>query len=189
MTALRPGRVLALASASGVLALVVAGCGDGGGTGATPAETVTVTTTPGTASGTRTSTPRATSDVEGRAFDLGTVAKAGTVAGVLVVELDRWTLPGTSDSALATKGVELAPHRGARFTNQNTEKTYSAPVADGARVVLNTCVPGDAGQLGLRSEPVLAATWLEKPDPAVVFVVSYDKTGSITKMESDPRCP
>jgi hypothetical protein len=164
----------------------LAGCSAGGG--GTPAQTVTVTHTSASPSPSSTATPSATSDVKGRAFDLGTVARVSTVGGVLVVELDRWTLPGTSDSTIARQGVQVVPHRGGRYTNQNDRKTYTAPVADGANVVVNRCVPGPDGQLGLESAPQGAADWLAQPDTKTVLVVTYDEAGAITRLDTDPRC-
>ena len=182
-----PRSALAVLAAVAMTAAVGA-CGNGGD-GASPRTTVTVTqgtTTP--ASPTTPATPTATSDVKGRHYDLGTVTGVRTVGGVLVVELDRWTLPGTSDTDVARQGIKVVPHRGARYTNQNTEKTYSAPVADGAIAVVNTCVPGAGGELGLVSTPTSAASWLKKPDSSNVLVVTYDDAGRITRLDTDPRC-
>lgn len=168
------------------VALAAAGCSSGGS--AQPEQTVTVTHTSQPASPSSSPTPTATSDVKGRAFDLGTVTGVRTVAGTLVVKLDRWTLPGTSDPTLARQGVQVVPHRGDRYTNQNTQKTYDVPVADGAIVVVNTCVADAAGQLGLESAPQSAQSWLAKPDPKNVMIVRYDTAGAITRMDTDPRC-
>ena len=109
--------------------------------------------------------PTATTDVKGRSFDLGTVTAVKTVGTVKVVELDRWTLDGTSDSTLAKQGVKIAPHKGSLYTNQNTAKTYTAPVAPGARIVVNTCVVDAAGDLGLTSQPLSASAWLPSRTP------------------------
>lgn len=148
--------------------------------------TVTVTTSP--APSTATSSPTATSDVRGRSYDLGTVKSTSTVGGVRLVELDRWTLPGTTDSTLAARGVAVVPHRGARYTNQNPRKTYTAPIADGASIVVNTCVARPDGQLGLSARPLHAADWLERFDPRAVLVVTYNARGQITRLDTDPRC-
>jgi hypothetical protein len=166
---------------------LLAGCSGDGGTGAAP--TVTVTATSGSPSGTATPSPTATSDVKGRGFDVGTVTKVSTIGDVKVVELDRWTLPGTSDSTLAKQGVRVVAHKGARFTNQNASKTYTAPVAPGARIVLNSCVVGPDGSLGMTSQPTSANAWLAKPDTGAVLVVGYDSTGAIVRLDTDPRCP
>jgi hypothetical protein len=109
------------------------------------------------------------------------------VGGVTVVQLDRWTLPGTSDSTIARKGLPITPHNGSRYTDQNRTKTYSAPVADGATVVVNTCVKSGK-QLGLTSTPEPAKTWLDKGDHDTVLIVQYDAQGRITRMDTDPRC-
>ncbi len=176
-----------LAGAGAAAAMLLAGCGAGAGA---PGRVVTVTqdSSPTTSPST-TPTPTATSDVKGRAFDLGTVTSFTRIGDVVVVELDRWTLPGTSDSAIARSGITIAPHRGARYTNQNTSKTYSAPLTESARVVVNKCVVSPGGQLGMTSEPLSAVEWLKKPDPKAVLVVAYDESGAITRMDTDPRCP
>jgi len=166
-------------------AVVLTGCGAGGNGGAAP--TVTVTQQSTTPSASTSATPTATSDVKGRGYDLGSVASVSKVGDVTVVELDRWTLPGTSDSTIARKGLPITPHKGARYTNQNTAKTYSAPLADGASVVVNTCVKSGK-QLGLTSTPEPAASWLDKGDHTTVLIVQYDAQGRITRMDTDPRC-
>jgi hypothetical protein len=177
----RPAAVVGAA-----LLLTLAACSSGGG--ATPTATVTVTRSSGTSSASPAPEPTATSDVQGRRFDLGTVTEVSTVAGTLVVELDRWTLPGTSDTAIARRGIKVVPHEGARYTNQNDQKTYTAPVAAGAIAVVNRCVPGPAGQLGLESTPEDAAGWLKDADGKDVLVVTYDEDGAITRLDTDPRC-
>jgi hypothetical protein len=171
-----------------VLTLVAAltACSSDGGSG--PAPTVTVTdpgsTTPGSAS----AKPTATSDVQGRRFDLGTVIKVSTVAGVLVVELDRWTLPGTTDSKIARDGLPTEPHEGPLYTNQNTQKTYTAPVADSARVVINRCVRSAGNPLGMTSAQQDAVGWLRSADPAAVLLVTYDDAGQIIRLDTEARC-
>ncbi len=180
-----PGAVVA--TALGVALTTTLTACSGGGAGSPP-KTVTVTHGSDAPSASATPTPSATSDVKGRHFDLGTVTDVSTVAGVLVVELDRWTLPGTSDTDIARNGIKVVPHQGARYTNQNTQKTYTAPVADGAIAVVNTCVPGPDGQLGLESTPQSASSWLKKPDSQTVLVVTYDDAGAITRLDTDPRC-
>ncbi|KQX66250.1 hypothetical protein [Angustibacter sp. Root456] len=178
-------RVAAALLGATALAAALSGCGGAGG--ASPRTTVTVTTS-SQPTHTATPTPTATSDVKGRHFDLGTVTDVATVGGVTVIELDRWTLPGTSDTDIARNGIEVVPHRDVRYTNQNTEKTYTAPVADGAIVVVNRCVPGTGGELGLESTPQSATTWLKNADSRDVLVVTYDDQGRVTRLDTDPRC-
>ena len=173
--------------ATALAPLALAGCSSADQAG--PATTVTVTATTGTSSGTSTPSPTVTSDVKGRSFDLGTVNAVSTVNGTRVVELDRWTVTGTSDSTLAKQGLKVVPHKGSRYTNQNSSKTYTAPVAAGARVVVNTCVPGPGGTLGITSSPVSASSWLTKPDASAVLLVTYDKDGFISRLDTDPGCP
>lgn len=181
-------RVVAAVLAAGVVAGLSTACG--GPDGASPQATVTVTRGSDSPSATSTPSPTATTDVKGRRFDLGSISSVDTVAGVLVVQLDRWTLPGTTDTAVARDGIKVVPHKGTRYTNQNKEKTYSAPVADGAIAVVNTCVPGAGGELGLESSPQDAAAWLKqaKHSPQDVLVVTYDDDGAITRLDTDPRC-
>lgn len=181
-----PRRLAATLLGTTALAAALSGCG--GGDGASPRATVTVTTSTAPTSS-ATAAPTATTDVKGRHFDLGTVTGVSSVGGVTVIELDRWTLPGTSDTDIAEGGIKVVPHRGARYTNQNTEKTYTAPVADGAIAVVNRCVPGSGGELGLESTPESATAWLKKPDSRDVLVVTYDDEGRVTRLDTDPRCP
>ncbi|MGN6611619.1 MAG: hypothetical protein ACTHLJ_07565 [Angustibacter sp.] len=180
-----PRRVAGALLAATALTAALSGCG--GADGASPRTTVTVTTS-ATPTGSATPAPTATSDVKGRRYDLGTVTDVSTVAGVTVIELDRWTLPGTSDTDVARNGIKVVPHRDVRYTNQNTEKTYTAPVADGAIAVVNRCVPGTGGELGLESTPQSATTWLKNADSRDVLVVTYDDQGRVTRLDTDPRC-
>jgi hypothetical protein len=182
----RPALV-AVCAGTCVGGLLLAGCGADGDPGA--ASTVTVTATAGTPSGMASAKPTATSDVKGRKFDVGTVSSVSNIGGSQVVELDRWTATGTSDSTLAEKGLKVLAHKGSRFTNQNTSKTYTAPVAPGARLVVNTCVADASGDLGMTSQPISASAWLAKPDRAAVLLVSYDSAGVIIRLDTDPRCP
>lgn len=182
---LNPRRVAAALLGATAFTAALSGCG--GGDGASPRTTVTVTTSTRPTSS-ATAAPTATTDVKGRRFDLGTVTDVSTVGGVTVIELDRWTLPGTSDTDVARGGIKVVPHRDVRYTNQNTEKTYTAPVADGAIVVVNRCVAGSDGELGLESTPQSASTWLKNPDSREVLVVTYDDQGRVTRLDTDPRC-
>jgi hypothetical protein len=165
---------------------VLTACGAGGDP-TTNAERVTVTEsaapTPRPAS-----TP--TSDVAGRRYDAGTVTRVSTVDGELVLQLDRWTVKGLSDASLAKEGISITPHTGTRFTNQNNDRLRTVPVAPGATLVVNRCVrSGD--QLGLQSTPQDAAEWLQPldgKDSATVLLLTYDATGRVVRMDTDPRC-
>ena len=67
-----------------------------------------------------------------------------SVAGVEVIELDRWTWKSLADAKLATDGVPTAPFKGAvPYTNQNTKLTFTIPVADGARILVSHCIAAD----------------------------------------------
>ena len=152
--------------------------------GPAPSQTVTVTATGGASS---TSPTRARSNVVGRRYDAGTVRSVATVAGTLVIELDRYTVKGATDEALARDGVRITPHIGDRFTNQNDTKTYTVPVAAGAQLVVNECVRTSAA-LGLRSTPEDAAGWLTDPDRTSVLLLTLDEAGRATRFDTDPRC-
>ena len=179
---MRPVTLLVLATC---LLAPVGGCAATDGATA-PSLTVTVTTSPAPTR-TRTAAP-ASSDVVGRAHDVGTVRRAGTVGGVQVVELDRWTLDGTSDDTLAADGAPVTPHADDLFSNQNDRRTYTIPVAPGATVVPNECGT-TAGALGLRSTPVPdTAAWLREVDPGTVVLVRIDDRGRATRFDTDPRC-
>ena len=149
-----------------------------------PSPTVTVTASTSTSSPTAT---RATSDVVGRRYDAGTVRSVKTIAGTLVLELDRYTASGVTDDALARDGVRIIPHAGDRFINQNDTNTYTVIVAPGARLVVNECVKTGAG-LGLRAAPEDAAGWLRDPDRTSVLLLTLDDKGRATRFDTDPRC-
>lgn len=165
------------------VALALTGCASGGNP-RTDAERVTVTESVTSTAGAAT-TP--SSEVKGRTYDVGTVSGVKRVAGELVLQLDRWTVKGVSDAKLAKDGITITPHTGDRFTNQNNDKLRTVPVAPGATVVVNTCVKsGD--QLGLTSAPQDAASWLLDADPKAVLLLTYDSSGRIVRMDTDPRC-
>lgn len=174
-------RVLAvLLSCSAAVGL--AGCASGGNP-TSNAERVTVTET-----ATSPATPTTpTSDVVGRHFDVGTVSDVREVDGELWMKLDRWTVKGVSDSDLAKKGVPVTPHTGDRFTNQNNDRLRDVRVAPGATVVVNTCVK-NGDQLGLSSTPQDAVSWLDSVDPKAVLLLSYDDSGRVVRLDTDPRC-
>jgi hypothetical protein len=173
--------IAAAMSCSAALALVA--CANGGNP-TTNAERVTVTESV-TPTPSDPQTP--VSDVAGRRYDVGTVRQVKDSNGELVLQLDRWTVKGLSDAKLAKDGVDITPHTDARFTNQNNDRLRTVPVAPGATVVVNTCVKsGD--RLGLTSTPQDAATWLEQPHPDAVLLLTYDATGRVVRMDSDPRC-
>jgi hypothetical protein len=155
-----------------------------GGNPTTSSERVTVTETR-TSPAETPSTP--TSDVQGRRYDVGTVSGVKDVDGELVVQLDRWTVKGVSDAKLAKDGITVTPHTGDRYTNQNDDRLRVVPVAPGATVVVNACVKSD-DHLGLTSTPEDAATWLEDADPKAVLLLTYDDSGRVVRLDTDPRC-
>ena len=179
----RRRRALVAAPACLVAGLALASCAAGHNP-TTNAERVTVTESV-------TPTPSApktpTSDVAGRTYDVGTISTVKDVGGGLVLQLDRWTVKGVGDGELAKDGISVVPHTGDRFTNQNDGRLRRVPVAPGAMLVVNTCVKsGD--QLGLRSTQEDAAGWLEHADPKTVLLLTYDDTGRVVRMDTDPRC-
>ena len=96
-------------------ALALSGCGGSQGPAVSP---VTVTVTPtvtaaGSARSSRPAAPKAPkSDVVGRQYDFGTVAKVSTVGSTTVLELDRWTWRSLDDAKLAKEGVPTEPFKG-----------------------------------------------------------------------------
>lgn len=164
-----------------LLAALLAACSS-----ASPSPSPTVTVTESTSTSTP-KPPRASSDVVGRRYDAGTVRSVKTVAGTMVLELDRYTASGVTDDALARDGVRIIPHAGDRFTNQNDTNTYTVIVAPGAQLIVNECVKTSAG-LGLRATPEDAAGWLKDPDRTSVLLLTLDDKGRATRFDTDPRC-
>jgi hypothetical protein len=165
---------------------LLTGCG-GSGSPSGGAVTVTVTPTVTATGGPSASTPQVpVSDDVGRAFDYGAVVSAKTVAGVTVIELDRYTWKGLDDAKLARQGIPAAPFKGALpYENLNTKLTYTLPVADGARVLYHHCVA--FGQpLQTKSAPL--KDFMSLGDPEKTVVVSLDSQGRITAAENIPGC-
>jgi len=128
-----------------------------------------------------------TSDDKGRHYDLGAITKVETVSGVRVVVLDRWTVKGLSDTALARDGVPIAKYRLAKspYINQNTTVTFRIPVTEDPVVVLRHCV-------GLK-EPLQAKsvtlTQLEKAATADrIVLVGLDERGWLVSAQNLPGC-
>jgi hypothetical protein len=130
-------------------------------------------------------------DVDNRSYDVGTVVGSHKRQdGTLVLSLDRWTVKGVDDATLARRGIELVPHPGDRYVNQNHEKTYDVPVADDVLVVFNECVPpSEPGAApGLASRPGTMEEFLRMPgrDSEVVLLAYTD--GELIRLDTDPRC-
>ena len=169
-----------------VAAALLSGCGSG-----TPSSggNVTVIVTPTvTAGGPTSAAPKApTSDVVGRGFDFGVVTKVSTVAGVEVIELDRWTWKGLDDAKLATNGVPTAPFKGAvPYTNQNAKLTYTIPVADGARILVSHCIAADQPLQTKSADP---AALKALPDRENTVLVQIDSKGQAASIQNIPGCP
>ena len=151
---------------------------------------VTVTVTPTvTASGpAKPTTPTVpTSDVKGRKFDFGTIVSAKKVAGVIVLELDRWTWKKLDDAKLAQQGVPVGPFKGdPPYTNQNAKLTYTIPVTAGARVLQHHCVAADQP---LQTKSVSADQLAGLADRENTVLVTLDAQGRATAAENIPGCP
>jgi hypothetical protein len=180
-------RIVLAAVAAGTVTAVLAGCSGGGNPASGETVTVTATTEP-TASAT-TDVPEG-GDVDGRKHDVGTIVDVAEVGGQQVLTLDRWTLVGVDDAALSRVGAPVQPYSGERFTNQNTERTYTVPVAAGSVLVVNECrppaTPGAAP--GLTSRRGDLADFLTGPDVgSAVVLLTYDD-GELVQLDTDPRC-
>lgn len=180
-----------LAAATATLAtLATAGCGGGSPSGGPVTVTVTPTVTAGGASSSssKPAAPEApTSDDKGRGYDYGTVAKVSEVAGVSVIELDRWTWKKLDDAKLAKQGVPLTPFKGAvPYENQNAKITFTIPVADGARILYHHCVAADQ-PLQTRSTDAKGLVGLAARESTVL--VKLDDQGRLVAADNIPGCP
>ncbi len=172
----------------GLVGSLVAGCSSANSASSRPTVTITrtatltVTPTPSEAS--------PTSQTLGRRYDLGTIINTRTIDGTIWVELDRWTMPGTSDSELARAGLPIEARYGSPYVNYSAEKKYWAPVASDALLVWNDCIMRETpGPPGLSSAPLPAAGWLENPDRMEVLLITYTSFGVITRLDSEASCP
>jgi hypothetical protein len=143
-----PTRVLAAAGAS---ALLLAGCG-GEEPGAPRTVTVTSTPTASSAPPSPAASAGPTSDVTGRAHDVGTFRGVEEVAGTTVLTLDRWTYADWSEERVAQEGVPLQPLTDMPFRNQNDASTYAVPVSPDVVVGLNSCTVGSDGTPRIATE-------------------------------------
>jgi hypothetical protein len=174
-----------------VTALLTSACG--GGT--TPGDPVTVTVTPTVTASAPTSSTSSSpskpaapaSDVKGRAFDYGVVTTVREVAGVTVLELDRWTWKKLDDTKLAQSGVPAQTFEGkVPYTNQNAQITFTIPVADGARILYHHCVAADQ-PLQTRSASMKELAGLAMRENTVV--VALDDQGRLTAADNIAGCP
>jgi hypothetical protein len=172
------------------LALALSACGGAGAPTGTPV-TVTVTPTVTAAGSSSSSKPAAPtsprSDVVGRDYDFGTVAKVSTVGATTVLELDRWTWKKLDDAELAREGVPTEPFKGkAPYTNQNTQITFTIPVADGARVLQHHCVALDQP---LQTKSVAVEELADLGEREDTVLVQLDAKGRLTAAQNIPGCP
>jgi hypothetical protein len=176
---------------TGGMAVLVGACGGGG---QSPSSDVTVTVTPTVTAGGKASSaskPAAakppSSDDVGRTYDFGTVVKASKVAGVDVLELDRWTWKKLDDAKLATQGVPLTAFKGAvPYENQNAKLTYTLPVAEGARILYHHCIAADQP---LQTKSVTAQELVGLAERENTVLVRLDDQGRIVAADNIPGCP
>jgi hypothetical protein len=170
--------------------VLLSGCGsDTPSSGGNVTVTVTPTVTAEPSAGSPTSaTPKVPkSDDVGRAFDFGVVTQVSTVAGVDVLELDRWTWKGLSDAKLAKDGVPTGPFKGAvPYTNQNAKLTFTIPVADGARILFSHCIAADQP---LQTKSVKPAALKGLADRENTVLVQLDSEGQAAGIQNIPGCP
>jgi hypothetical protein len=178
--------------------LLTTACGGSGGASNVPTSPGTATTS-GRAtqtSTTRTSTARATSgnaanavsNVKGRKHDAGVIVGTKKAGGLTILVLNRYTVKGMSDAKLASDGAPISPHSDVRFTDQNKGKTYLVPVNPGAVIVINAC-DNSGGTPTMTSTPVTLAQFLSSGNRAkTVVLLSYDDSGRLVRLDTDPAC-
>lgn len=130
------------------------------------------------------------SDVTERSHDAGAIVDVTEVAGRQVLVLDRWTVIGLDDAALAADGAPVVAHADERFTNQNDRSTYDVPVADDVMVIVNECVPADdpAAPPGISSSQSTLEDLLARPDLAELpLLLTYDE-GHLVQVDTDAAC-
>ena len=126
-----------------------------------------------------------TSDVIGRAFDLGTIVKVVQVGGRPVIVFDRWTARGVTDSKVATNGVPMTIHSDARYQNLTSRTTFRIPVVAGAIFSYSHCVGIDQ-PVQQRSSTLGEFAKLQSPENVVLLTL--DDKGQVTKAQNDPAC-
>jgi hypothetical protein len=180
-------RPITAAVFAGAFAAAVAGCSGGQ---PTPGQTVTVTATTEPTATPTTELPEG-GDVEGRNHDVGTITGVEEAGGKQVLTLDRWTLVGVDDATLSRDGAPVEPYSGERFTNQNTDRTYTVPVAADAVLVVNECQPTAAGggSPGLSSRRGELTEFLAQPDLEEKVVLLTYEDGELVQLDTDPHCP
>lgn len=187
----RAATALAASLTAVAASLALTACGGGSPSGGGP---VTVTVTPtvtadgASSSSSKPAAPKApTSDDVGRGYDYGIVTKVSDVAGVTVIELDRWTWKKLDDAKLAQQGVPLTPFKGAvPYENQNAKLTYTIPVVDGARILYHHCVAADQP---LQTRSTDAKGLLGLADRENTVLVKLDAQGRLVAADNVPGCP
>lgn len=184
----RRGALVITAAAVG--AALLSGCG---GPDAEPTSSSTVTVTE-SASSSPPSEPApekpVEGDVTGRSHDAGAIVDVKEVAGQQVVLLDRWTVHGLDDAALAQDGAAVTAHTDQRFTNQNDRSTYEVPVSTDVMVVLNECVPADdpVAPPGIASSQGSLDELLARPDLDEVPLLLTYADGQLVQVDTDAAC-
>ena len=182
-------RTTATTAAAAVAVLALGACGSDTSSGSAVTVTVTPTVTAGSSSASsRPAAPQAPrSDVVGRAYDFGTVAKVSTVGSTTVLELDRWTWKKLDDARLAREGVPAGPFKGAvPYSNQNTETTFTIPVVDGAPILRHHCIALDQP---LQTKSVRVEELVDLPPREDTVLVQLDARGRLTSAQNIPGCP
>lgn len=192
----RPRRTVAAGIAALGAVGLVSGCGGDEQPAGPPTVTITPTVTAsGEGSGDDTSTAQApsstaapkppASDVKGRAYDLGTITKVSSAAGVEVIELDRWTVKGLDDALLAGNGYPVRIIAKSPFSNQNASLTYGIPLTEDATVLFHHCVAKD-DPMQTRSATAKELAGLQAPENVVV--AELDDQGRATSLQNYPVC-
>lgn len=150
-------------------------------TGAAAAPKPAATPTP---SATATRAAGVTSQVRGRAFDLGKITAVAMNGQTPVLTFDRWTVRGRSDGSVGRQGVDLTPHSGSLYSNRNAI-SFRIPVDPAATVVRLTCTSEGAPA---QSAPSTVQALSELPGDQAIVKLTLDDQGWATKVESDPVC-
>lgn len=121
-----------------------------------------------------------------RAHDAAFIVSSRTQAETLVLSIDRLTVAGVDDAALAANGIPVAPDPGDRFGNQR-EALYDVGVAAGAVFVVTTCSRAPDGTVATSSKPLTGGDFLASVPADAPVIITYTD-GLLTRAEVNPRC-